>query len=58
MDMSASTLTIAPSNSRGLQLTSIDDVMRFARIVVQSGLAPKSFDTPEKVVIALVTGME
>jgi hypothetical protein len=58
MDMSASTLTIAPSNGRGLQLTSIDDVMRFARIVVTSGLAPKSFDTPEKVVIALVTGME
>jgi hypothetical protein len=58
MDMSASTLSIAPSNGRGLQLTSIDDVMRFARIVVTSGLAPKSFDTPEKVVIALVTGME
>jgi hypothetical protein len=56
--MSTSTLAIAPSNGRGLQLTSIDDVMRFARIVVQSGLAPKSFDTPEKVVIALVTGME
>ena len=56
--MSASTLTIAPSNGRGLQLTSIDDVMRFARIVITSGLAPKSFDTPEKVVIALVTGME
>jgi hypothetical protein len=56
--MSASTLSIAPSNGRGLQLTSIDDVMRFARIVVTSGLAPKSFDTPEKVVIALVTGME
>jgi len=56
--MSASTLSIAPSNGRGLQLTSIDDVMRFARIVVTSGLAPKSFDTPEKVVIALVTGLE
>lgn len=56
--MSTSTLSLAPSNSRGLQLTSIDDVMRFARIVVTSGLAPKSFDTPEKVVIALVTGME
>jgi hypothetical protein len=58
MAMSASTLSLAPSTGRGLQLTSIDDVMRFARIVVQSGLAPKSFDTPEKVVIALVTGME
>lgn len=58
MTQAPSTLSLAPSNSRGLQLTSIDDVMRFARIVVTSGLAPKSFDTPEKVVIALVTGLE
>ena len=33
MDMSAATLTLAPSNGRGLQLTSLDDMMRFARIV-------------------------
>ena len=58
MNQPPSTLSLTPSTSRGLQLTSIDDVMRFARIVVTSGLAPKSFDTPEKVVIALVTGLE
>lgn len=58
MNQSPSTLSLAPSNARGLQLTSLEDMMRFARIVLASGLAPKSFDTPEKVVIALVTGLE
>ena len=56
--MSSDTLALAPTNGRGLQLTSLDDMIRFAKVVIASGLAPKSFDTPEKVVIALVTGME
>ena len=56
--MSAATLSLAPSNGRGLQLTSLDDMMRFAQIVVTSGLAPSSFQTAEQVVIAVITGME
>jgi RecT family len=56
--VSTATLALAPSNGRGLRLTTLDDLLRFAEVVVRSGLAPKSFDTPEKVVIALVTGME
>jgi len=52
------TLAIAPSNGRGLQLTSLDDMMRFAQIVVSSGLAPSSFQTAEQVVIAVITGLE
>ena len=55
--MSAATLSLAPANVRGLRLTTLDDLLRFAEVVVKSGLAPKSFDTPEKVVIALVTGL-
>jgi hypothetical protein len=51
-------LTVASASERGLQLRSLDDMIKFARIVVNSGLAPASFDTPDKVVIALVTGSE
>jgi hypothetical protein len=51
-------LAVAPPSERGLQLRSLDDMTRFAEIVVKSGLAPKSFDTPAKVVMALVTGAE
>ena len=56
--MSAAILSLAPANVRGLRLTTLDDMLRFAEVVIKSGLAPKSFDTPEKVVIALVTGLE
>lgn len=42
----------------GLQLRSLDDAWRFAVSVVKSGLAPKGLDTPEKVLVALQTGME
>jgi hypothetical protein len=51
-------LALAPSNGRGLQLNTLDDVLKFAGIVIKSGLAPKSFDTPEKVVLAIVQGSE
>lgn len=47
-----------PANSRGLVLSSLDDMVRFADGVVKSRLAPKSFDTSAKVVIAIQTGLE
>jgi hypothetical protein len=53
-----SALALAPSNHRGLQLNSLQDMLGFAEIVIRSGLAPRSFDTPEKVIMALVTGAE
>lgn len=44
--------------SRGLALTSFDDVWRFASTVVQSGLAPKGLTTVASVFVATVNGME
>lgn len=44
--------------TRGLQLTSIDDMFRYSKFVVASGLAPKSFRTPEQVTVAIQTGAE
>ena len=43
---------------RGLELRSMDDLYRFSRAVVASGLAPRGMDTPEKVMVAVQTGME
>lgn len=51
-------LALAPSENRGLQLTSLKDIRDFAQIVVGSGLAPRSFSTAEQVIIALVSGAE
>ena len=42
----------------GLQLSTLDDMWRFANCVVKAGLAPKGFDKPEGVLIALEMGME
>lgn len=43
---------------RGLQISSFEDLYRFAKCVQASGLAPKGLDTPEKIVIAIQFGME
>lgn len=43
----------------GLQLRSFDDMYRFAQAVVKSkDFAPRGLDTPEKVMLAIQTGME
>lgn len=44
--------------NRGLQLASLDDAWRFATAVQKSGLAPKQFDSPEKILIAVQSGAE
>lgn len=46
------------ANGRGLQLQSIEDMYRFAKYVVRSTLAPKSFQTPEQIIIAVQSGAE
>lgn len=35
-----------------------DDVYRFAQVVAQSGLCPYGMDTPQKVTVAILTGLE
>jgi hypothetical protein len=44
--------------SRGVQLTSLDEMGRFCLGVVKSRLAPKGFDTPEAVMVAVQRGLE
>lgn len=43
---------------RGLTLTSIEDMFRFAQYVIASGMAPKGMDKPETVFIAVQMGLE
>ena len=45
----------APINfgDTGVQIRTMEDAYRFATCVIKSGLAPKGFDTPDGVVIAL-----
>ena len=45
-------------DEHGLQLESLTDLWRFAQYVANSGLAPRSLNTAEKVLVAIQTGME
>lgn len=48
-----------PMSEAGLQLRSFDDMFRFAQAVVKSkDFCPPGLDTPEKVMLAIQTGME
>lgn len=44
--------------NRGVHLSTYEDAYRFAKSVVASGLAPREFNTPEKVLIAIQYGAE
>lgn len=44
--------------SRGIRIESFDALCRFANMVSKSGLAPKAFQTPEAIGIAVQMGME
>jgi len=46
------------AKGKGLQLSSLDDMWRFAGYVITSGLAPKGIDKAEGVVVALQFGFE
>lgn len=43
---------------RGISLRSMDDLGRWCTTVAKSGLAPRGLDSPEKVAVAVQTGME
>lgn len=56
--MTENNLPAIQAGNRGLILNNMDDMVRFAEGIVRSGLAPKSFDTSAKVVIAVQSGLE
>ena len=46
------------TKGKGLELSSIEDMYRFAKYVISSGLNPKGIDKPESIVVALQMGFE
>lgn len=44
--------------ARGLQITNMDELWRFATAVSKSGLAPKGIEHPEAIFVALEMGLE
>ncbi len=46
------------ANGGGLVFRRMDDMFRFAKYVQVSGLAPNSFNTPEKILVAMQAGAE
>lgn len=44
--------------ARGLQITNMDELWRFATAVAKSGLAPKGIEHPEAIFVALEMGLE
>jgi hypothetical protein len=49
--------SIAFGNS-GVQLATMEDAYRFATAIIKSGFAPKGYDSPESVLIAIQMGSE
>lgn len=47
-----------PATNRGVQLTTLEDMFRFATAVAKSGLAPRGLDKPEAILIAMQYGFE
>lgn len=45
-------------SNKGLQLSTLDDMWRFAQCVVKSGFSPKGMEKPESVLIAVEMGYE
>ena len=45
-------------NGRGLALRTLEDMSRFAEGVIKAGLAPRSLDSREKLIIAMQLGQE
>ncbi len=43
---------------RGLSLRNLDDMWRFAQMVVQGGFAPKGMEKPEAILVAVQMGLE
>lgn len=51
-------LTTIVFGDNGFKLTNLDEVFRYAQFVHRAGMAPKSLNSPEKIVIAIQTGAE
>ncbi len=51
-------LAVQEPIKRGLQLTSYEEMARFAMDVQKSGLAPRDLKTPESIMVAIQHGME
>lgn len=49
---------IEVSQNTGVKLRSLDDLWRFALAIAKSGLAPKSLQSPESIMVAIEMGME
>src|SRR3990167_9324795 len=54
----ASTQTIQTYAGRGLNLTTFDEMWRFAKAVAASGFAPKDMQKPESLLVAIEMGLE
>ena len=39
--------------ARGIEIRSVDDALRFCRLVVESRIGPEGLDTPQKAFVAL-----
>lgn len=42
----------------GLRLSTMEDIFLFSKAVIDSGMAPKGFDSPQKILVAIQMGME
>lgn len=42
----------------GVKLSTMEDIFLFSKAVLDSGMAPRGFDTPQKILVAIQMGME
>src|SRR4051812_33103312 len=43
---------------QGVALKTMEDIFLFAKAVMDSGMAPPGFDTPQKILVAIQMGLE
>ena len=58
LPVQAAKQSVIAAGPTGLQLTTLEDMYRFAKAVATSGMAPKGMDKPETVLVAMQSGME
>lgn len=44
--------------TQGVALKTMEDIFLFAKAVMDSGMAPRGFDTPQKILVAIQMGLE
>lgn len=55
---SQSSRSLVSIGDRGIEVTNMDELWRFATLVAKSGLAPKGIQTPEAIFVAAQMGLE